>query len=147
MYEHSVHMPDGPIIKNSKNEIDYISTIFYLVNCIQEYHSSDTDQYRRFTFDHSLQKKWNTITDNTVHFLILDFLKKYNILYDFKPIRKILLSHDIDFINKGWKADLIWSLKNLEFKKTFKILYDRFFGEGVYNNLNDLVKYETFIRI
>lgn len=142
IYAHTFHMQEGPFIKNSKNEIDYISTIFYLVNCIQEYNSSDTDQYGRFKFDHSLQKKWNTITDNTVHFLILDFLKKYKIPYDFKPVGKILLSHDIDFINEGWKADLIWSFKNLKFNKTFKILNDRFFGEGVYNNLNDLVKYE-----
>jgi hypothetical protein len=142
VYAHTFHMPDGPFIKNSKNEIDYFSTIFYLVNCIQEYHSSDVDEYSRFKFNHSLQKKWNTITDNTVHFLILDFLKKYDIPYDFKPVGKILLSHDIDFINEGWKADLIWSLKKLKFKKTFKLLYDRFFGEGVYNNLNDLVKFE-----
>jgi len=73
IYNHEHHMKNGPWISLPSGEIDYLSSIFYLVNSLQEYGSKDLDHYGRFKYENSLQKKWGIITKNLVWEYIQDF--------------------------------------------------------------------------
>ncbi len=142
IYCHNIHMTDGPYILKNNKEIDYISSVFYLTNCIQEYYSDDLDEYDRFKYQNSLQKKWGIISKNKVLEYIRSFCARYNIAIGKSKLDGFLLSHDIDFLNKGWKHELLYNIKLLKIHSVISIMYARAFGKGVFNNIVDIAKLE-----
>lgn len=142
IFDHKLNMINGPYILNANKEIDYISTVFYLVNCIQEYGNKDLDAYGRFKYENSLQLKWNIILENTAYNYILIFCEKYKIKTKLLKTNMTCLSHDIDFLNQGWKHELVWSLKSIRFKSFCRILYRKITNIGVFNTIDDLLQIE-----
>jgi len=142
IYSHEHHMKDGPWISLPSGEIDYLSSIFYLVNSLQEYGSTDLDHYGRFKYENSLQKRWGVVTQNIVWDYIQAFCDKYEIDYSKEPVNKCFLTHDIDFIYSGWKAEGKWALSKGKLLTFAKVLWQKIKGKPLYDNVNNIVDRE-----
>jgi len=138
IYNHEHHMKDGPWISLPSGEKDYLSSIFYLVNSLQEYGAVDLDHYGRFKYENSLQKKWGVVTKNIVWDYIKAFCNQHNISYSTKPIHNCFLTHDIDFLYAGWKMEGFWALRKGRILTTANIIFRRFFGQPIFANLKDI---------
>ncbi len=123
-YKHEYHFSEGTFIQLENGSPDYLSTIFYLVNCIQEYDVENIylDKYNRFDFQTSLQSKYGVLEK--------DLVKKYvqNLLYSIDPKldivekkTKIFISHDIDFVYGSWKVDGVNAIKNNKIFEALKV--------------------------
>ncbi len=60
------HHLGGDCFIKTENGNDYISTAFYMINSLQEYHSSDPDDVGRFKYSTSYQAKYGNVTSNLV---------------------------------------------------------------------------------
>lgn len=143
IYDHHHHMPNGPFVQLSDGSPDYLSTIFYLVNCLQEYNSTDLDQYGRFTFEKSLQKKWGIVTENKVWDYIQLFCDKHTIPYSKQPVQACYLSHDIDFIYRGWKREGLKAVQQGSLGKATDIVTSRFVGMPIFANIAEIAEMEA----
>lgn len=143
IYLHDHHMPRGPFIELPCGEIDYLSSIFYLVNCIQEYDCKDLDKYGRFKYDNSLQKKWSVTTKNLVWEYIQAFCDKHNISYRKLPVNACYLSHDIDFIYRGWKREGLKAAQQGSLGKAADIVSSRFLGRPIFANVDEIANLEA----
>src|SRR5690242_17334244 len=47
-FDHRNFFKDDCLIRNQKGEPDYLSTIFYMINSLQEYNATDVDEIGRF---------------------------------------------------------------------------------------------------
>lgn len=136
-------MTDGPWISLPNGDIDYLSSIFYLVNSIQEYDCTDLDKYGRFKYENSLQKKWGVTHRNLVWEYIQAFCEKYDIEYDKSPVNKCYLTHDIDFIYSGWKTEGLWAIRKANLLSGLKILFNKLSGSPIYSNIKEIIDREN----
>ena len=143
IYDHHHHMSNGSFIQLPDGSPDYLSSIFYLVNCIQEYGSTDLDKYGRFKYEDSLQKKWGIITENKVWEYIQLFCDKHQIAYSKKSVNACCLSHDIDFIYRGWKREGLKAVQQGSLGKATEIVTSRFVGKPIFANIAEIAEMEA----
>ena len=143
IYDHHHHMSNGSFIQLPDGSPDYLSSIFYLVNCIQEYGSTDLDKYGRFKYEDSLQKKWGIITENKVWEYIQLFCDKHSITYSKRPVNACCLSHDIDFIYRGWKREGLKAVQQGSLGKATEIVTSRFVGKPIFANIAEIAEMEA----
>lgn len=133
------------IILDQHNKPDYLTTIFYIVNCLQEYNTSESqaDIYGRFKYEKSWQHKFNKIEENVVLQYIFDFLK--SIKADIKPSfkSKIFVSHDIDTINGSLLQDGLWALKHRRFDIICLLIFKEIINKGEWKNIDKIIKLES----
>jgi hypothetical protein len=114
LFSHEYYFGDRCVILDNSGREDYLSSIFYCTNSIQEYYAKSKDSFGRFQFNDSYQKKFNNIKTNLVQQFI-DALCNSNTKLNkltFNPKRsRIFLSHDIDTIYGSWKEDGFAALK------------------------------------
>ena len=120
---HENIFPHSLMIYDEKGNEDIISTIFYLVNCLQELSTSekDLDKFGRFKFSQSYQYKYKNIKENFVEKLINRFCEKYSINGS-KNKSRFFISHDIDKIYGSMLQDSYWALKQMNFKALMIIM-------------------------
>lgn len=124
IYDHKIHFDKSYILKNQNDDNDYISTIFYLTNCIQEYNYpiENLDHYGRFPYDDSLQKKFDIVERNIVQELIDELFLNNRVLSKLNLTKKkstVLLSQDIDFTNHANK-EIKYSISKWNIIDAFK---------------------------
>ena len=120
---HENIFPHSLMIYDEKGNEDIISTIFYLVNCLQELSASekDLDKFGRFKFSKSYQYKYKNVKENFVEKLINRFCEKYSINGS-KNKSRFFISHDIDKIYGSMLQDSYWALKQINFKALMIIM-------------------------
>ena len=76
---HKNIFPQTLMIYDEEENEDLISTIFYIINCLQEFITSekDLDKFGRFKFSRSYQHRFKNIKENLVEKLIDKVCKKY----------------------------------------------------------------------
>jgi peptidoglycan/xylan/chitin deacetylase (PgdA/CDA1 family) len=136
---------DQPLIRSKSGFPDYLSSIYYLINCIQEYkkNSNNQDEYGRFKFEVSLQKRFNIIEENLVLDYIFKFLSDYNISRKQDFCSKIFTSHDIDTINGSLLQDGFWAIKNKRIDVLASIIFREILNRGEWKNIDKIADLHT----
>jgi hypothetical protein len=129
-------------ILTTQGAIDYMATVVYWVNCLQEYDRPETDfdAFGRFKYVASYQKRQNCVTQNTVGSLIEAF-RLYLKLPVF-PSKKtqIWLTHDIDSLYGSWKHDTKWLLKNRQFGAAISLIINTLKGKRPWFNIGKMLE-------
>src|ERR1017187_9227748 len=112
-YYHTFHFKDRPLIEDN-GKPDYLSTAFFMINCIHEINHSKLDEFNRFPYTESYQYKFNCVTKNLVQEYFDKLYDSLEILRNI-PVKKtktsILLTHDIDVIYGSLLQDSFQLLK------------------------------------
>ena len=135
-----------PLIYNTENKPDYLSTSFYMLNCLQEYGEGKTDQHGRFSYKESYQHKFNCINENLVG-------QYFNKLHEQLPQinsnfkrphnrNKFFVSHDNDTFYGSLFQDSFYALKKLRVDTLLKLLYNEIIGRSNWFNLDRIMDIE-----
>ena len=144
--QHQEHLnAGGRVIIPNTDQTDYLSTIFYYVNCVQEYHTSSSDKFGRFNYADSIQKHLGITQTNFVQQLIDEFCRaipQLNFLAERKRPSKLFLTHDIDYIYKAKNEDGMFALKNKRWVAIFKLLFNHYIGTPDWLNIDKITAIE-----
>lgn len=124
---------------------DYLSTLFYLINSLQEYNSTATDNLGRFSYSHSLQKKNGNVLYNYVQQLINDLFASNKILSRLHTGQRkstIFLTHDIDSVYGALKQDGYYALKHGKISNLLAIFYNSLLSRPDWLNMDKIMKIE-----
>ncbi len=109
VYRHEEVMPSEPLIRCADGREDYLSSVFYLVNSLQEYNHPARDEYGRFPYRASLQARFECAEENLTGEYFTALYRQLSSrcrLPEFHPRpSRIFLSHDIDRVYHAWKDD------------------------------------------
>ena len=125
--------------------IDYILTIFYYLNSLQEYNSKDVDEYGRFKFVNSIQNKLNCTDTNLVQQWIDELIgsqPKLSSLIGKNRKSKFFLTHDIDSVYGAIKEDGFYALKNIQFSEMFRLMFNAAFAKPDWLNMDKIINIE-----
>ncbi len=138
---HKNIFPQTLMIYDEKGNEDLISTIFYLINCLQEYITSekDLDKFGRFKFSRSYQHKFKNIKENLVEKLIDKFCKKY-FIKGMKNKSRFFISHDIDRIYGSILQDTYWAIKQMDFIALARIITYEICRKPHWKNIDRIIK-------
>lgn len=119
---------------------DFFASIFYKVNCLQEFgNKAELDEYERFKYLSSYQFKFNLIEENLVQNEINEFLKQKNIKGTSKKSR-FFISHDIDTIHGSFLQDGLWAVKNKKVGVVFKLILNEISRKPHWRNIDKILK-------
>jgi hypothetical protein len=149
-FNHRAHFQNEPLIWASEGQVDYIATIFYMVNCLQEYgaEDSDLDNYNRFKFEASFQAKFGIIRENRVSQLIQKFIESSPILrgiFAGKTNRpsSIFLTHDIDSLYSSFFQDGLWAMKRGRVDVLIQLIINELRRKSAFFNIDKMLKIHT----
>lgn len=140
-FEHELWF-DQEALLIEDNLPDYIGSCFYMINCLQEYADYPKDFLGRFTFESSYQYRFNCAEDHLVLKYFQEIAKR--IYGHVIPLRRSMysLSHDIDFLHRGWNKALKKSIFKGDIKKLFQLAARRVKGEAPLQNLSEIISDE-----
>ncbi|NQX92616.1 MAG: hypothetical protein HRT74_10925, partial [Flavobacteriales bacterium] len=132
------------ILTDEKGNRDFLGSIFFLVNGIQEYSapSERFDNLGRFKFEGSIQEKKGTVETNSVQLIIEKFL----LLFDVKPSAqktRVFVSHDIDSIHGSLLQDGFYLAKNLKVGTLAKHITRQLLKSPDWLNMDQIQKLNT----
>ncbi len=112
------HFRKEPLIQLETTRPDYLTSIFYLINCLQEFNieNENLDEWGRFRYDKSSQFHFGAVTRNLCQEYIEEIMRDVPVLAAIPQTRRnstVLISHDIDFLHLGWKEDGKWALRKM----------------------------------
>lgn len=139
-FSHQKWMIHGPEIRTDNGETDILATIFYLVNCCQEWNarSEDLDELGRFKFEKSLQKRFGIIEVNRVQELIELLLSRVGKFFSPSP-SKIFISHDIDTIHGALLQDGFALLKRKKIATMMRVVFSEFLKSPAWFNMDQII--------
>ncbi len=148
LFDHSVHFKEYPFIQTEEGEKDIISTVFYLVNCLQEYHAQadQVDALGRFKKEVSVQDRFGFLADNYVQSLIDDFLTECGIAV-VPQKSKVYISHDIDMLTSGFRQEFVSAVKKGQIVNAFNFFLQRIRGESPWNNIKDVSELDVELGV
>lgn len=140
-FNHERWFTEKPVIICNGFE-DYIGSVFYMINSLQEYHKTELDALGRFQFKDSYQAKFNCCEDN----LVLEYFQQiaeqlFGKKIPLKP-SQFQLSHDIDYLHKGWRNDLKEALKSLNIIAVLRIFWNKILGKDSNQNIKEIMLFE-----
>jgi hypothetical protein len=136
-FTHTNFFSDECIIRNQHNEPDYLSTIFYMINSLQEYDATDTDEIGRFKYADSYQNKFGNIEED----LVGRYAQKIFTQWE-PPKSRVFLSHDIDSINGAIVQDSFFLLRKGNPLPVFKLLINAALQRPDWLNMDKIMKIE-----
>lgn len=134
------------ILHKCKIKKDYLGTVFYLVNCLQEFDTDsfnhNYDNFGRFKFQRSLQFRYNCVEENLVEKYLKQFCKEELNINKFreKKLTKVFLSHDIDSIYGSLLQDGKWAIKKGRFDILLKLIFNEFINKPHWKNIDFINK-------
>jgi hypothetical protein len=136
-------MPFDPLsgIVDFEGHKDAIASIFYMMNCIQEWNASpqDFDAIGRYKYEASFQFKHGLITQNLVQHEMDALYAKWNI----KPLKEksvFFLSHDIDTLYGSFLQDGFWAVKNLKPLVVLRLLFMELIRRPHWRNMDRIIR-------
>lgn len=124
---------------------DLIASIFYLINCVQEYAVTDFDQYGRFPLQDSLQHRTQTLHDNLVQQLMDEFMISHPALARLKTTKRrsgFFLTHDIDTIYGAKNQNGDYALRTHQYHKIPGLLWRHYTGQPDWLNMDGIMDLE-----
>lgn len=133
-FDHQILFSNGPIIRCKDGTPDYLGSICYMVNFLQEYTRDESafDHLDRFKYQESYHCRWNCTKEN----LVLSYIE--NLMASSKKLRKIArkkipttleFSHDIDILYKNPWPEIKTALSKFDLN-SLKLLFLKF---GIYD--------------
>ena len=125
---------------------DYLASIFYLVNCIQEYGEKKRDKYGRYPYEQSIQKKLNFLNKNMVQGLIDEFITTHPVLSKLNTHRRkssFFLTHDIDTVYGAKNQNGDHALKTHQYHKIPQLLWNHYLGRPDWMNMDKIMTLEA----
>lgn len=135
-----------PEIRMSNGQIDYISTIFYFVNCIQEYSKpiNELDKYGRFPFHNSIQDRYKILEKDHVRLLIEQLLYRIDTKLSLPSSKsRIFVSHDIDSVYGSLKFDGLNALKTGNIGQMLGVIRDTVLLKPAWFNMDKVASLEN----
>lgn len=140
---HNYHFESDCYIRNEDGRIDFLSTIFYCLNSIQEYYAISDDSLNRFQFKNSYQKKFRNIGVNHVQNCINQVADIMAISKSLKRNSGFFLSHDIDSVYGSLVEDGMFLLKKGRFGEVMEVILRHFSGKADWKNFDRIMKVES----
>lgn len=142
VFSHEKYFPDEQLIKTETGAIDYMATIFYMINCLQEFNAQkkDIDPYDRFSYYSSYQKRFDSIEKNLVQHYIDILVTSWNINNAMNFESGFLLSHDIDNLYGSLLQDGFWALKKGRLDIILRIVANEFIRKPHWRNIDKIIK-------
>jgi hypothetical protein len=137
--------PKTKTVINELGETDYFSTIFYYVNCTQEFFSKSFDCYGRFKYQESLQHHFQNIKENFVQRLIDECCEKTEKLCRLKTVSRksaCFLTHDIDEIFKAKNEDGKFALLKGKWLSIPRLIWNHYCGTPDLLNMKQIAALE-----
>ncbi|MDH3651005.1 MAG: hypothetical protein OEQ53_15065, partial [Saprospiraceae bacterium] len=120
-------MTDGPIIRTEEGKPDYLSTCFYMINCLQDHDTEDVaDHLGRFPYVKSYQHAFNCIEQNLVLQYLEDLVESVPAFRNVKRrniASRIFISHDIDSLLKGIWPELKTAVRKTNLGTVLRLLF------------------------
>ena len=146
VFIHKQQLTGNGNIVNKFGTTDFISTISYLLNSLQEYGDNDPDQYGRFKYSNSLQQHLNSIENNTVQ-QIIDYLFSSHPKLKGLPVTsrksRVFLTHDIDSVYGSVKEDGRFALEKMKPFEIIRLLYNATLGTPDWLNMKRIMDIEA----
>ena len=147
VFNHAEHFEKEALILTADGQVDYIATIFYIANCLQEYGATDDalDRYNRFRFEASFQARFGTIRENIVSDLIEKFVESVFILRGVfskkisRPTR-FFLTHDIDSLYSSFVQDGLWAIKQGRISVLIQLIFNELLRKPAFFNIDKILK-------
>jgi hypothetical protein len=149
IFSHLRHFKEDCFVRNTNEGApQYLATIFYMVNCLQEYNATETalDKYGRFRYTESFQYRFQNVTENLVQKCIDAFCEEHIVLKEFAnkhQSSKILLTHDIDSLFGAWKMESRWAFKKGRLGLMLKFIFEVFLQNHTWFNIDKILKIHT----
>ncbi|MEO8210644.1 MAG: hypothetical protein ABI840_08775 [bacterium] len=146
IYDFDNYFKDDCTIKTRNGSIDYLSTAFYMINCIQEYSKKDLDVYKRFKYAKSYQFHYKNIEVNLVQELFDKLMKsnrKLNQLSKPDTKTKFFLSHDIDTVYGALLQDGFKALKQKKLNVIIKLFFNVLMQRPDWLNIDKIMNIEN----
>jgi hypothetical protein len=134
-----------PLISTNSGEPDYLASIFYLINCLQEYNPAptDLDEFGRYKYERSCQNRFGFIKENLVQEYIDLFLASCGVRSNFSFKTTIFLSHDIDTLYGSLLQDGLWALKKGRLDVIIEIIFREMIRKPEWRNIDKILKIES----
>lgn len=140
-------MSDGAVIKSEDGRIDYLSTIFYLLHCVQEYDPNyDRDHYQRARYAGSVQAATGTIETNLVRDYITEILALAGARRS-RQASKICITHDVDSLHGSLKYDGLWALRRGDVASMLQIIWQTVIRRPAWYNIDQVLQMESVYDI
>lgn len=143
-YDQEQHFKSEPLLRSRDGSPDYVGTASYLLNHIQEYSSGEEnyDNFGRWKPEKTLQHRFNLFS----HDLVTEYLEnsfssissKLNIPF-LTNRSSVILSHDIDIINKAPLQEVKASLREIRILSAMKTIAKYFLEGPSYRNMNKIM--------
>ncbi len=139
--KHKAVFQSSTEVITTEGKKDSIATIFYMINCVQEAspEADDMDEYGRFRYDKSYQKRFDCIEENLVQQEMEQFCAHHGIKANNKP-STFFISHDIDTIYGSFLQDGFWAVKNLKIGAILSILTNELIRNPHWKNMDRILK-------
>ena len=131
---------DTITIVDENGRIDLIASIFYKVNCLQEFgNPAELDEYERFKYLSSYQFKFNLIEENLVQNEINHFFLQHSIEAKNRQSR-FFISQDIDTIYGSFLQDGLCAVKKRKVGVVLKLILNEVSGKLHWRNIDKILK-------
>ncbi len=144
IFQNSHHFKDQALILDEASQPDLLATAFYMLNCVQEYGASgnDVDQFGRFKYEASWQRRFNLVEENVVQDLFDEVAELLGLPAGNGPGQHpshVHLSHDVDLLNNGWIQDGKWALRQGQPWKTARYMVQQALGRPHWGNVGAIM--------
>lgn len=132
-------------IQNEAGQTDYLSTIFFYTNCVQEFFATQFDSYGRFSYANSLQSHFKNTHENFVQQLIDEFCTATKVFNQQKTENRksaFFLTHDIDDIFKAKNEDGKFALLHGKWWHIPRLLWNHYLGIPDLLNMQQIINLE-----
>jgi len=136
-FDYNNYFRNDCIIRDQNGEPDYLSSIFYMINSLQEYNTTDVDEIGRFKYTNSYQNKFGNIRDNLVGQYSQKIFPQVQ-----QPKSRIFLSHDIDSVNGAVVQDSYFLLKKGNPLPVFRLVLNAALQRPDWLNMDKIMKIE-----
>lgn len=130
---------------NTTGGNDLLASIFYLINALQEYGTTEFDQYGRFPYQNSLQYRTQTLQINIVQHLIDDFMLSHPALAQLQSTKRksgFFLTHDIDTIYGAKNQNGDYALKTHQYYRIPRLLWRHYTDRPDWLNMDHIMDLE-----
>lgn len=138
---HTSCFDSDPAIRNERGQKDVIATIFYMINCLQEFNPKldDLDQFGRFKYESSYQSRFNNIEENLVQQEIDLFFKEHKI-NGTKKESVFFISHDVDTMYGSFMQDGLWALKKMKIGVILTLIINELIRNPHWRNIDKILR-------
>ena len=143
-FSHAARFANTPEIRCQDGRIDRIATIFYLVNCLQEWRpkAGELDKFGRFRYESAFQHRFDCIEQNLVQGHIDACMREWGWKGQTRP-SGFFVSHDIDTIYGSLKEDGFWALKRGRIDVLLRLIANALLARPHWRNMDAILRLNT----